>query len=101
MGFRVTFESSLGHFGGRSAQVTFKSLLGQFNSVCVSAKLGARPLHNFKCQFGCLSLGVPEKDCLGARSPPTYPLLCVNYQYLNCETKPLLFAKFSRPFSRR
>ena len=30
----------------RSAGVTFESLLGHFKSFCVSAELGARPLHN-------------------------------------------------------
>ena len=40
--FWVTF----GSLWGRSARVTFESLLGHFNSFCVSVELGGRPLHN-------------------------------------------------------
>ena len=42
MGSRVTFESILGHFGVGLPE----SLLGHFNSFCVSVDLGARWLHN-------------------------------------------------------
>ena len=37
--------SQLGSLWGRSAGATFESLLGHFDSFCVSVELGARPLH--------------------------------------------------------
>ena len=44
MGSWVTFESLLGHFGVGLPE----SLSSHFNSFCVSAELGARPLHKCK-----------------------------------------------------
>ena len=40
------FLSHLGSLGGGTPQVTFESLLGHFNSFCVSVELAWRPFHN-------------------------------------------------------
>ena len=45
---RSHFWVTFGSLWGRSARVTFESLLGHFNSFCASVELGGRPLHNFR-----------------------------------------------------
>ena len=47
-GVRSHFWVNFGSLWGRSAQVTFESLLGHFNSFWLSVELGARWLHNGK-----------------------------------------------------
>ena len=52
--------SHLGSLWAGSLGVTFESLLGHFNSFCVSVDLGARPLHN-SCtgaKWGCIGAKV-------------------------------------------
>ena len=54
--FWVNFRS----LWGRSARVTFESLLGHFNSFCVSVDLGARWLHKHR-ENTLKSLKIPWK----------------------------------------
>ena len=82
MGSGVTFGGSLlGHFGVGLPE----SLLGHFNSLCVSVELGARPLHNTSfysgsfstrnpqvCWFYFLNLAQKEKSLLRKPDSPYY-----------------------------
>ena len=49
-GVQSHFWVTFGSLWGPSAGVTFESLLGHFNSFCVSVELEARPLHNSRCE---------------------------------------------------